>query len=76
MVKFELNSEGVRELLKSAEMEQCVSEYANKAVSRLGAGYEASTFQGKNRVNASVMAVTYEAKKENSKNNTILKAIR
>lgn len=63
-------------MLLSAEMEECVSGYASKALGRLGDGYEATTYKGKNRVNASVVATTYEARKENSKNNTILKAIR
>ncbi len=76
MVKFELNRAGVRELLLSAEMENCVSTYANKALGRLGAGYEADTYKGKNRVNAQVTAVTYQAKKENSKTNSILKSLR
>lgn len=75
-VKFQLDPEGVRELLISPEMMDICKEYADNAVSALGAGYEVSTHTGPKRVNAEVAAVTYKARKENSKNNTILKAIR
>lgn len=75
-VKFVLNRNGVRELLRSSEMMNVCSQYANQAVSSLGAGYEVNTFVGKNRVNAEVAAVSASARRENMENNTILKAIR
>ena len=75
-VKFVLNREGVRELLRSPEMMEVCKSYASAAVSRLGDGYEVTTQTGKNRVNAEVAAVTYKARKDNSDNNSILKAIR
>lgn len=74
-LKFELNKGGVRNLLRSKEMMDICSEYANNALGRLGDGYEVSTYSGKNRVNAEVYAETYAAKKENLKSNTILKAV-
>ena len=74
-VKVQLNSNGVRELLKSKEMMDICSEYANNALGRLGAGYEVSTHTGPNRVNAQVSAESYAAKRENLKSNTILKAV-
>lgn len=75
-VRIELNSNGVRELLRSNEMREICEAYANKAGSRLGEGYAVSSMIGKSRVNASVYAESYEAKKENAENNTILKALR
>lgn len=63
-------------LLKSAEMESIVREKANEAVKRLHDGYEADTHVGKNRVNASVRTKTYAAVKDNSKNNSLLRAVR
>ena len=75
-IKFELNRSGVRELLQSKEMMSVCKSYADSALSSLGDGYEATTFTGQTRVNAEVAAVTYEAKKENSENNTILKSLR
>lgn len=75
-VRIELNSSGVRELLRSGEMMAICKEHADKALSNLGEGYEVTTHTGSNRVNAEVAAVSYEAKLDNSRNNTILKAIR
>lgn len=75
-VRIELNSAGVRELLKSGEMRAICEEHANKAVSRLGEGYVASSMIMDTRVFSSVYAESYEAKKENAENNTILKALR
>lgn len=74
-VKFELNRDGVRELLRSKEMMDICSEYANNALGRLGDGYEVTTHTGANRVNAEVAAQSFSAKRENLKSNTILKAV-
>lgn len=74
-VEFELNEAGVRELLLSDEMMNVCDKYASRAVSKLGDGYEATSYHGKTRVNASVMAVTAKAKKENLETNSILKAV-
>jgi hypothetical protein len=76
MDRFELNSEGVKSLLQSQEMMEICKGYANNAQARLGDGYEVSTHKGKTRVNAQISAETYKARKDNAKNNTILKAIR
>lgn len=74
-VRVKLNREGVKELLQSPEMARLLKGHADRAVGRLGDGYEASVYTGKSRVNASVKAVTFEARKENAKTNSILKAI-
>ena len=75
-VKFELNRQGVRELMQSDEMMAVVSRLANESLATLGDGYEVTTLVGKTRVNAEIAAVTYQARKENSENNTILKSLR
>jgi len=75
-MRFTLNSKGVQALLKSAEMESIVREKANEAVKRLPSGYEADTHVGKTRVNASIRTRTASAVKDNSKNNSLLKAVR
>ncbi len=74
--KFELNRAGVRELLKSEEMKSICEEHARAVQSKCGTGYEVTTYTGKSRANASVHAETFEAKRENSKNNTLLKAVK
>lgn len=76
MDRFELNSQGVRELLQSPEMMDICKQYAIKAQSKLGDGYEVTTHTGKTRVNAQIKAETYKARKDNAKNNSILKALR
>lgn len=75
-VEIKLNSAGIRDLLRSPEMMSICEEHANNAVGRLGPGYTVTTMTGKNRVNASIFAESYEAKRENMENNTILKALR
>ena len=72
---FRLNYAGVRELLTSEEMKSICKSYADAAQSKLGDGYEVTTYTGENRVNASVKAVTYKARKDNSENNSIIKAV-
>ena len=73
--KIELNSDGIRELLRSDECRAVVGEYADNAVKRLGEGYESDTYRGPGRVNASVSAVTTEAVRDNLKDNRVIKAV-
>ena len=73
--KFKLNRSGVRELMKSSEMLEICTEYANDIRDRAGEGYEVSQHIGKNRVNASVIAATRSAMQDNYKHNTLLKAL-
>ena len=74
-VKFELDRAGVRELLQSSAIAGVCLNYANGVRGRAGEGYEVTTYVGRNRVNASVHAATYEARKDNYDNNTLLKAL-
>lgn len=76
VVKLKLDKSGVKKLLKSQEMMNICTEYAFAAKNRLGDGFEVSYRAGKNRAIASVAAVTPKARKENSENNSILKALR
>ena len=72
---LKLNRAGVRALLRSDEAESICRSFAQKAAGSLGEGYEVSSYKGKNRVNASVRAQSYQARSDNLKNNTILKAV-
>jgi hypothetical protein len=74
-VQFKLNSAGVREMLRSNGTANACREHANKVAGRCGSGYEVSTYIGTKRANASVMAVTEEAIRENYENNTLEKAL-
>ena len=75
-MKFKLNRSGVAQLMKSAEMQAVLKEKASAIKNRCGDGYEQDIFVGKNRANAMVSAESFKARKDNSKNNTILKAVR
>lgn len=74
--KFELNRSAVRDLMKSEEMQTILKDKADTALNSLGEGYKSDTYVGKNRANAMVYADSYQAKSDNLKNNTILKAVR
>lgn len=72
---FKLNRQGVAELMKSQAMQNVLKEHATAIKDRAGDGYEQDIYVGKNRANAMVKAETFKARKDNSKNNTLLKAV-
>ena len=74
-VEIELNSAGIQELLKSADVKKYCEEIARGVASRAGDGYEFDSVVGKTRVNASVYAATKKANRDNLENNTLLKAL-
>ena len=74
-VDFKLDYKGVGQLLKSAEMQSICRAKAVEVQSRAGEGFEVTTHVGKTRVNASVHATTYEARRKNLEDNTLLKAL-
>ena len=75
-MQFKLNRSGVGQLLKSAEMQSVLNERATEIKNRCGNGYEQDVYIGANRANAMVVASTYQSKADNSRNNTLLKAVR
>ena len=74
-VEFKLNSAGVRQLLKSPEMQAGIMQIADHAVSRLGSGYVSEKRNYPERCGAVVKAETFRARRENLKMNTLLKAV-
>ncbi|MBS6879979.1 MAG: hypothetical protein KH190_03550 [Clostridiales bacterium] len=74
-VKIELNSSGIRQLLKSEEMGQMLKQQAEQVRARCGSGYSTDLYQASSRVIAGVFAETAEAAKQNSRENTLLKAL-
>ena len=74
--RIELNSTGIRELLKSAEIQSVLNETAETVARRAGEGYKAIPGTlGKTRANVRVQAATKEANKDNLEHNTLLKAL-
>lgn len=76
MDKFELNSKGVGDLLKSAGMQSILDQKASDIRQRAGVGYNHDVRVNEGRAHAMVWAETYQAKKDNSQNNTLLKAVK
>lgn len=75
-MKFKLNQAGVGQLLKSPEMQSVLTQHATEIKKRCGDGFGQDVYVGKSRANAMVFADSYQAKRDNMKNNTILKAVR
>lgn len=75
-VKIELNSRGIREILKSSGMKECVKKCADDIKSRCGSGYETDVKYMGTRVIASAYTATSDAMRDNLENNTLLKASR
>lgn len=73
---FVLNHGGVAELMKSSAMQSVLERKASAIRNRCGTGYKQDIYVGKNRANAMVSADSSEARRDNMKNNTILKAVR
>lgn len=71
---FVLDRKGVRELLKSAEMQTVIGEYTKAVENSAGDGY-ASNVQTANRAVGRVYVASSKAAKDNSDNNTLLKAL-
>lgn len=74
-VKIELNSSGIRQFLKSEEMGQMLKQQAEQVRARCGSGYSTDLYQASSRVIAGLFAETAEAAKQNSRENTLLKAL-
>ena len=72
---IKLNSDGVRELLRSDEVKGFISEKANEISGRCGEGYATDTKLMSTRVIASVYTEDPKAMKDNLDNNTLLRAM-
>lgn len=75
IVKFELNKDGVAELMKSAEMKDVLTGYASDKANSAGAGYSYEVKEGKKRAYANIFPADAESAKDNYENNTLLKVI-
>ena len=74
-LKIVLNSSEIRKFLKSQEVADCVLDTALEVAGRAGEGYSTDVYNASSRVISSVYAETAKAKKDNMKNNTLLKAV-
>ena len=74
-IKIVLNRKGVREILKSQPISDACREQAEAVEGKAGEGYEVRERKYPERTGYIVMAETDEAKQDNLKNNTLLKAL-
>lgn len=74
--RLELNRSGVRELLRSDEMKAMLKAKADAAAKACGDGFESGSYVMPTRAVARVSAVSVDAKRDNLKNNTILRVLR
>lgn len=74
-VTFKVNYSGVGALLKSSEMQNVLARYGDQVMSKLPAGYEMEISQTEERAKVRISAKSYLARLDNSKNNTLLKAL-
>lgn len=75
MVKFELNTDGVRELLQSKEMSDVLAQRATQILGRLSKGYGMSRGMTEQRAKATVGTRSISSQIDNLKNNSLLKAL-
>lgn len=74
-VKFELNLVGLNQLMKSAEMQDFLLNAGQAVASAAGEGFEAEVHTADFVAISNVYPTTYQARRDNLANNTLLKAI-
>ena len=74
-LKVKLIGAGVGALLKSKEIQDILNKEATVIKKRCGPGYEQDNHVGKTRANAMIYPATQKEKRDNLKNNTLLKAV-
>ena len=75
-VRIELNSDAVKALLKSDEMQAILEELGSGKASECGAGYGHAVHVGVNRAYCNVYPITKDARQDNLDNNTLEKVVR
>lgn len=76
MVKIVLNSEGIRELLRSEEVSNECKKHADSVQARCGSDYTTESRTYPERRGYAVYPTTARGRNDNMKNNTLLKALR
>jgi hypothetical protein len=74
-VRIVLNSPGIRQLLRSDEVEADLKRRADAVAQAAGDGHAASSAKGSNRARASVVTETFDAIRSESENHTLTAAL-
>lgn len=75
-LKLVLNHSEIRKYLKGESVQKAVKAEADRIAKKSGEGYESNVKVGRTRALANVRATTIQARRNNSKNATILKNAR
>lgn len=73
--RMKWNNKAFRELRKSRPIMSDLIRRGGAIAAAAGAGYEAIPFTGKNRARVSVITATAEARLDNGRNNTLVRAV-
>jgi len=74
LTKFELNSKGIRAMLRSAEVEADMLRRAERVAAAAGEGFEASSYVGSGRASARVITATGDAMRDEAENKTLTRS--
>lgn len=74
-LRFKLNRKGVRQILRSPQVEADLKRRAENVAQQAGEGFEVDTFVGKNRARADVFTATHAARKAEAEERALTRAI-
>ena len=74
-IEFKRNSAGIRQLLRSSEVEANLRARAERIAAAAGPGHEVDSRIGANRARASVATATFEAMQSEATDRTLTRAI-
>jgi hypothetical protein len=66
---------GFKDIRKSPEMEALLQKVIDDMLNELGEGYEGDVQEGRSRLRAGVVTATQQAKRDNARHNSLLRAL-
>lgn len=69
------NIAGFKKVRKTPEMEAFLQKIVDEMLNELGEGYEGDVAQGRTRARAGVRTKTRQAKRDNARHNSLLRAL-
>ena len=73
--RFELNSKGIRQMLRSEEVRADMERRARNIAAAAGEGFEADAYVGRNRARGDVFTATVEAMRAEAEDMALTRAI-
>lgn len=72
-IRWKMN--GFKQVRKSQEMEALLQKVVDEMLNELGEGYEGDVEEGSSRLRAGVLTATQQAKRDNARHNSLLRAL-